>query len=92
MNPTKQQRQFIFFALLLALLLSPLIMVLALPQPVRITAPIEYVVREGDTCSEIGSNYQVGVVALIKTNNLDRFCTIIAGQKIIIPASDSAEK
>ncbi len=56
-------------------------------QPERpvVAAPEKYVVKKGDTLSQIGQQYGVGAAALASYNNLDIKKPIRIGQTIVIP-------
>ncbi|MCS6773424.1 MAG: LysM peptidoglycan-binding domain-containing protein [Thermoflexales bacterium] len=56
-----------------------------LPSPTPIP-PIEYTVREGDTCGGIALRYGISVQALAAANQLDpTFCLIRIGQTLRVP-------
>jgi LysM repeat protein len=48
--------------------------------------PLEYAVREGDTCSGIALRFGIPIAVLIAANNLDPgSCLIRVGQRLVIP-------
>lgn len=56
-----------------------------LPSPTPIP-PVEYTVREGDTCGAIALRYGISVQALATANQLDpNFCLIRVGQTLRVP-------
>ncbi len=80
----KKKWQLVAFIALLALLLSPLLVVMSIVTPER-TTWVEYTVKEEDTCNEIAFQYGVNVASLVKANNLNKDCTILINQKLRIP-------
>ena len=48
---------------------------------------IEYVVAPNDTCEIIAANFNVSVEAILEKNNLSPSCTLVNGQKILLPFS-----
>jgi DNA-binding CsgD family transcriptional regulator len=48
---------------------------------------IEYVVAPNDTCEIIATNFNVTVKAILEKNNLSPSCTLVDGQKILLPIS-----
>lgn len=52
-------------------------------------APFEYVVQEGDNCTDIAKKHNVDVGVLLAINNLDGSCMIQVNQKIMIPSPDT---
>ncbi|HPH94497.1 MAG TPA: LysM peptidoglycan-binding domain-containing protein [Anaerolineaceae bacterium] len=52
-------------------------------------APFEYIVQDGDNCTDIAKKHNVDLGVLLAINNLDGSCLIQANQKIIIPAPNT---
>lgn len=50
---------------------------------------IEYVAAPNDTCEIIAANFNVSVEAILEKNNLSPSCTLVNGQKILLPFSTS---
>jgi len=50
------------------------------------SGPQEYVVKDGDNCSDIATTFNVDLAVILAINNLDYRCSIFPGMKIIIPA------
>lgn len=50
---------------------------------------IEYVVAPNDTCEIIATNFNISVEAILEKNNLSPSCTLVNGQKILLPFSTS---
>jgi LysM repeat protein len=54
-------------------------------------APTIYVVQWGDTLSALAVRFGVSLASLAQANNLPDWCTIQAGQHLIIPSVDGAD-
>lgn len=54
--------------------------------PTATLGPVEHVIREGDTCGLIASQYDTGVGAIRELNGLNQGCTLGSpGQVILVP-------
>lgn len=47
-----------------------------------------YLVKNGDSCSEIARAYNISLASLIEANKLDARCRLLAGQTLTIPAAN----
>lgn len=52
------------------------------------SGPVEYTVKENDTCWDIAVNNKVDLLVLLAINNFGSGCPIKPGDKILIPAPD----
>lgn len=55
------------------------------PEPQPTLPPIEYVVKEGDSCQQIAGFFNISMNALITSNDLSVNCFIVAGQTLLVP-------
>ena len=55
------------------------------PEPQPTLPPIEYIVKEGDSCQQIAGFFNISMNALITSNNLSVNCFIVAGQTLLVP-------
>ncbi len=56
------------------------------PRPIKVLAPIEYIVKEGDTLSKVAEIYKVPVNRLwLKNTNLSNPDLLNIGDKLVIP-------
>jgi LysM repeat protein len=60
------------------------------PVLTEITAPVSYVVRPGDTLTEIATKHKTTVSALVAVNDLDSPNLVVEGAKLRMPAAVAA--
>ncbi len=65
---------------------SPTITITPSPQPTATQEPpVDYVVKENDSCLSIAFSFDVSVQSIIMLNNLDADCTLSIGRELKIP-------
>ena len=53
--------------------------------PLPTPTPLTYIVQANDTCLSIAATFDVSVQSIMLLNNLGTTCTLVVGQKLLIP-------